>query len=767
MQNINVREQFSNIVQNEIKNMDISEPAKKQFSVEYKARIVELASAYCYNQKIAQKVASSIVHTANGYGQSSKTRAMLNIFSSRSIIDLVLEFREDEQIALGIISGLAQSVNNSMPSSVRNLNSTNKINAVPNSIANPILAITSFINSKELIDSINAYKETPEAISLIVMFGSDVAQYGNQQSVDEYARRVRHRSVLKAVSEFYDQSAKENIAKMFAYALRHLKDEIIIEETCLTVQKLAASPKIVNKMLEAIYYIYGISSNEEEVRNKAARYLLAVCENNCTTPKNAIKLGIGNLFEEKFVVPAYENMGNESLNREVVEMAFPYIKAINDKTKINSFFQSKENAYRQFEELLCYLGIDEPRLLRHEEKKRLLSVRSIINEDDDTLGNGAYIAKNRREINEFLHLRKIGFPEHGPITINLKGESRKLDTKITVTSRIVDAFPIGGKNNKKISKQDAIGMLVFGLNGSKNKQKQIEFRNMLKKNFGAQKTDKAIAQWLAIKKEMLKELISAYNKFDAENEASIQRILWVFQNGSSKLSEEKAEELNYILEGVEFMLGSDENTLGRSVIAYTVLGKDNVIDIDSGRVGACTFINNPNNSWTIFNYALDPAIIILNYAISNRKLVIPKQTDVRELTVSGVAICTIGSFIASSKGGTILFVDSVEGGINFRNAINNQEHIAIDPLIHIARDVDVDYVGFYTQAPNPTPKIIADSIDAEIENIELDLPLSTKSYLDSIVKYNIEYYEQGQDELKTPKISVPAKLIDLRNLSRD
>lgn len=733
---------------------DQSPAIRRQFLDRYKNRITQVASLYG-NLKTGEKIVEHIVGEARNYPQTGAVRALMNMFSSKAIVDFVSNFKHDEELAAnvaeGLALGLAHNYNGTSFSKGREISGRYVLDVA----GNPIRAISELLNSDELIKTILAYSKTPDAARVITLFAVNLSLKQNaKKNVPDYAKRLVSRQVLDTINEFSDCRGDEDIASAFGYLLSEMKNEEIIGIVCSITKILKTQPKKLEGFIQLIDNVYRLGKGDsEETKEKAVKYLARIVERMQENPLNTLRIRPWFLLNENLVKAAYANMERGGFDQDLIDLSRTYSNIVNnDGEKLNSFFKSKEQAYRQIDQVLKELGINDVELLSANEKRRLLEVHGSL----WGVEYGDYIKKNSREINRFLEMRRVaasGITKLGSINMIDRDE-------------VLGIVSVKGKK-KAVRRSDAVGMLLFGLNGSKDKGKRSLYRNMLQENFGTGKMHSAIEQWNQVKKSFLEDLVGM-SKEDISAKESAEKVIEIFRNGSKRI-EGRSEELEYVIDGVGYMINSDDEYVpSKNIIAHTVKGKNNIIELDSGRVGACTFIDNPYNSWTIFNYAIDPAVVLINYSLSRN------GTRERRTDVSGVSVCVAGEFKFESepKISTILFVDSVEGGMDFRSAMQDNELAVVAPILRLAKEMNFDYVGFYTDPPNATPKQIVSSLPYDLKTINLHPLNSRPVYFDAIVRrrdihdellngraYQDVYLEKFKDSYE---LEVPVKLVNLK-----
>ncbi len=742
METVLLKSPYLEILEKEVAKIDrVSDQIKNQFLREYGEKISDVISNFSSNPKIQEELIRIMADSMYPNNDTTITRALINAFSSKNIIDFVSRFGDNPQLAVEVINGLGKGINHNItmntmiPDSQLFLTPHNTIKPSENS-RNPVSSIANDINSQSLFNAITKYSNIPEMASVISLFACDIIRKSGSDGIDAYSARLEHQDLMKMLSgPLYKGKMRSEIGVRMAYILAHLENSDMIAKICSTLEKIPKSQsKSIPFALDRMYNVLTLTKAEKFPREKALDIVLKSLENNPDDSKKISKIPLRLLLNANFIEAAYETIQDSGIDSEMIELAGLYEKLVNDRDMQQSFKQllkSKENAMAVIDQEFRNLCVKNPELLTLNEKKALIStelqrrIESDLSADEagSRLWAKSFIKENNCNMNQFLDMRGSNFS-----TPSIKPDSPP-NIRIPNEDKIIDIIKISPSENGLLRK-GAMEMFVYGLNGSKSKANQTLSRQLLNRTFGEQKVINAIKIWKMVKKEHLAELIEAFDKLDPADIESEKKILDVFKKGLSKLPENSSRDLAYIINEMQSLLENGTFNDFETIIAYTIHGKDNIMKIDSGRVGACTFLDYPTSSWTVFNYAIDPGIVLLNFALSSNGFK-TNELNLPELKVYGIAICAIGTFTAKEKNGTILFVDSIEGGIDFKKAIQGKENAIANSLVKLGREIGVDYIGFYTNPPNHTPRMIAKLIPMPTESVRLKLFTETYPFLDA------------------------------------
>ena len=171
---------------------------------------------------------------------------------------------------------------------------------------------------------------------------------------------------------------------------------------------------------------------------------------------------------------------------------------------------------------------------------------------------------------------------------------------------------------------------------------------------------------------------------------------------------------------------------GRFMFAYTVKGKANILNISSRDTACCAFLPKGSRSWAAVGYANDPAVILINFKAGNQK------GNIAESSPNGVAICSLASI---SGAGPALYVNSIEGGRPFSEAVRGHEIKIAEAIDDYAKSINADSALFNSECRNETPKRFSESIRAAHS---LVIPVSEIKLL----ARNDSYFEKGNTALK-------------------
>lgn len=568
----------------------------------------------------------------------------------------------------------------------------------------------------EVDKTLDNYKNSPQIANSISRDVYDMINSGlSKNHIESYAKRARSPKVLEMLNQFsYSESAKSKIWEKFSKVLMHLdsenvKNQKLINSICETLSRPGLDFEEAVVALELIDKSCNAFRKCDQINGKIIMHLLDIINFN---------------EDHRSIYP---------INIDMLELIEPKLFKFIEEHDQNSFTKT------QFlDSVLSYLGVHYPDLLTEREKERLLMPQQTRIEDSQTkqlkrFSIGEYVSKNAQNINEFLEMRK-----------------RKIPQSASDKSEIINILHSSVKTSDPSNKAELLGMFTFGINGSKDQEKQVKYRKMLQEKFTGIDSGRAFEKWKLVKNDMLKPLVEACKSLDVDKQPSIDAVLSIFKQGIGKLSEDDAKELQQIYEKLAAMLGEEH---GKKIIAYTIQGKDNIINIEAGRIRACTFIDNPIGSYAMFNYSIDPSIVLINYSILKDQHVNHYELDA--MPVYGMAICAIGKFHSGQKSGTMLFVDSVEGGIDFRDAAIGMEIAITESIVKKAAEIGVSHVGFYTNTfPDTYSKLFVDSIEGPEEEIaNISLEITRDQYLDSLRR-------EHSNEDKS--IRVPVKIIQVK-----
>ena len=535
--------------------------------------------------------------------------------------------------------------------------------------------------------------------------------------IESYVKRLGSPKVIELLGQFgRGESTDSEIWVKVARVLVHLDSEDannqkLVNKLCETLIRVSYDSEEVINALDLTYNVCTLFSQYGSIKQKAILHLLDIMDFN---------------EDHRDIYPI-----NISMQELIEPNLFEFV------TKYAQKSPSSEEDF--LEAMLVHLGVVHADLLTRREKERLLFPQQTRIEDAaqktlKRLSIGEYISKNTDVINEFLEMRKSGAQE----TVSNKTGTIEL---IHMGSKGVDSLK---------EKDELIGMLIFGVNGSRDQEKQVKYRRLLQERFIGIDSGKALEQWKKVKAGVLNDLIEACKTLDIENQPSIDGVLSVFKRGIERMPKDEGKELNQIYWKINALLkeGADSKLL-----AYTVHCKDNIINVEAARTSACTFIDNPIGSYSMFNYALDPAIVLINYSIVKDQHI--NTIDVSAMPVYGIAICTLGRINSERKSGTMLFVDSVEGGIDFREITTGRELHVAGAIVKKAAEIGVDYVDFYTNVfPGTYSKLFVDSLEGIEEEIaNVSFAINREQYLDSIRRE-----KTGSDKSVTASL----KIIDIR-----
>ncbi len=557
----------------------------------------------------------------------------------------------------------------------------------------------------------------------------------SKSDIDKYLKRLRSPKVIELISQFEtDSTTKNDIATSMVNILRYLdSDDVnnqkLINTLCNSLIKFNSYPQEVKKALDLIRKGVELFQNSELLKEKVTMHIVDIIEYNLQTnqPKGQPQL-IGIEIEN------LENHGSQKLYHFIELNASELISP-----KLHAFIEKESDKMTNDElmdKMLRSLAIKDPNLLTEKEKERLLSPQQtrIPPNELRRLSIGEYVLKNVSNINEFLERRK------------------KLDQNARAI-KILGEIDLKEKTEaSKLTREDAISMFVLGINGSRDPEKQTKYRKMLQEQFKGIDSGKAFEAWKKVKQELLKPLVAAYQKIDYSDQSSIKAVMDIFLRGIEKLPKEEAKELRHIFDQINIILNNELEESKGKILAFTVGSNDHVINLEAARISACTLIDNPIGSHAIFDYALDPSIILINYALIKPQSPIPHSIE--NLTISGIAMCALGKVNSQDNNGTILIVDSVEGGINFSNAVKGKEKEIVNTIVKKAQELGVDYLGFYTNLFDGTyGKSFAEQIKSETQNVNIKLSTTRSQYLDIV---------RREKQNKAHEINAPVKLIDLR-----
>ena len=287
--------------------------------------------------------------------------------------------------------------------------------------------------------------------------------------------------------------------------------------------------------------------------------------------------------------------------------------------------------------------------------------------------------------------------------------------------------------------REAIDLLVIGIGikGSLNLD-TAGMREKLTRTFGEKEFGRALKAWAGVRKAHMAELRSAYNAFKTcgDMNAGI-KIIDIFEKGSQEVeSGIEKEALNGVIWAFREALGTKMLMVGSRMIAYTVEGKGNMMEISSEMTGCCALMPySSEDGW--INYAADNGIVLVNFSVIKT----PFKAKLETLKVHGVAVAALGMASIRGREERILYVDSMEGGTDFKHVARKREGEIAGMLAKGARLVNADYVAFYTESAG-YPGEFAKELQLPEENINIRLLLEEKQFLEGIRDDEQEYDTQ-------------------------
>ncbi len=473
-------------------------------------------------------------------------------------------------------------------------------------------------------------------------------------------------------------------------------------------------------------------------------YFTALFRSVSATPHLAEK--IQTVILPPFVNAASRNIANGSTDFERYSVALA-VHMNNAKTAITDkndyykmfgnsdalyerIFSSREGAEGVLESIFKLHGISGSEMLTTDEKITIMNA------------GGDYMHNEADSISAFAKRRNTYSVETGEA-------ARYFNVGVLDQTRIVRALPMAnGAEAVRIAKDRALDLLVYGINGSRH---NVEAANHalaeLVDKVGYPLVNMSRNGWDSVKGGFMNELKEAYGRRDY---AAVEGI---FRSAAAKIRNgAQADALRGLIDVLDAAAGSEGTVVGRGIVAYTVKGKDNIIGIDSATLGACCYLPSGGNHWAALRYANDPGIVIVNFSVAK----MPLKARLEDVKVNGTAIGALG---VTPQGTKVLYIDSLEGGDTFREAIRGREGKVLEVLEGLAREAGAEKLAFYTKTPNQTPRDFLKSIGARPMVMKLRLLLRQGQYIEGFTE-TLGHY--SFDSTPEGFVEIPVKQIDLR-----
>ncbi len=324
-----------------------------------------------------------------------------------------------------------------------------------------------------------------------------------------------------------------------------------------------------------------------------------------------------------------------------------------------------------------------------------------------------YTIKNGKNLATFLERRKNGAVQLSPFT------NREIAPKI-ISENVMSA-----SENVKITSDEAINMIVRGINGSRDKASEQLAKAKLAELFGEDIANRAYDSWKkSASPADVKRLATAYSEYNAKKDAaSAGKVVGAFRDCLNGKDPVTTHQISDIINTLTPVINGDKLSIqkGERLVAYNS-GKNDILRIKSNNTGCCAFLGGVNQ-YAGLGYATDDAVALINFTITNKV-----GTDMSDQPIYGAAICVFSKI----DGKNALFVDSVEGGLLFRSALETQSGKVLDALKAFASDNGCEYLAFSTNPGNSTPISFVNGLQAA-ESDHLVQPLNTsQQYLEGL-----------------------------------
>ena len=431
-------------------------------------------------------------------------------------------------------------------------------------------------------------------------------------------------------------------------------------------------------------------------------YYKELIKNTINIPENLANIRITS--DTAFLKMAYECMRFGSADFYRHEMACMLLRQHAENAKIKAVLKSSEGWEKIRNDVFEKSGILDMGLMS--EKEKLVIMRSCLD-----------MRLYSKEINKFLKNRMNGFEFSTSI-----GEYFRFE-KIN-KNRLLGIVKTGGMESmqNQMPEEEACNYLFFGLacddNGGIEAHRKAAAKLAVYAGENKVKMARKAFRWLRNNDPTgLMSLARAHSNRDfgamKHEFAEIAKTM----NNSAKES---------ISDIIDIMDGATKGTLlrGKNLLAYVVRGKNNIINIGSNVTGCCTFLPNGIHQEAAFAYANDPGIVLVCFAFDDN----PERARLEEIRVVGAAVSCLALGPNKEK---VLYVDSLEGGITFTNAIAGREQKITEIISGFARSIGADKVAYY-RTPLGRPRFFVDKIDAQTEKIKLRFLFEDgyKHYLD-------------------------------------
>ena len=394
-----------------------------------------------------------------------------------------------------------------------------------------------------------------------------------------------------------------------------------------------------------------------------------------------------------------------------------FMHAGGDPLDIEGLFAMEEGALRgRLERMLGERGISHPDALSDEEKIKVMQSLSSRSEEE--------AAEDIAALDELMRLRRMpGGQMRGIERIKSKGFCAE---RLQETA-IIGELPLDAKGVQMRIEPEA---LVNDLAASISGRNGGDARARLSQVFSLDKIGSAQGEWARIMHQEPDANLALRNFISGDREIShlslLQHISSAARNSASGAGRDALLEMANTVRGA---FDTSSITNGSRIIAYTVKGNGNALVIESPRTGCCAFDHYTGGLKGPAGYAADPAVILVQFAAARTMLRSPE-----ELNPIGVAITALG---IERDGSRVLFVNSTEGGIEFRRAVSGHEGWVLEMLRKRAAMTGAQVLVFGTDVLNETPREIVNRLSGKgsigrEETVELMILCRMERMLDNV-----------------------------------
>ncbi len=284
------------------------------------------------------------------------------------------------------------------------------------------------------------------------------------------------------------------------------------------------------------------------------------------------------------------------------------------------------------------------------------------------------------------------------------------------------------------SLEETVMTMVLGINGSRANGYDAS-RYRLVQAFGAMTVGKALNAWLGIRKKHMKRLIKEYEYFKSHpSKESAARVIKVFEDSLDDIRDkDKRDALGKIVSAFYESLGSGKIEAENRIIAYTVKGKANAINISSRVTVCCCFMPDSLHDHAWMNYILDPGVVLINFSIAKTRAI----ARLEELPIHGFAIGVLGTIKClpglGDKEERVFFVDSVEGGSDLKKALKAKK-TGFSELFGLiekgARMINAEWLAINTKPSYDLPEDFVNSLPMQEKTVYIKPLIDRKQYLE-------------------------------------